>query len=103
VRAVALANCLMGAGTVRVVGANTIVPEAVLTRVHGTWRIYVRSDLSEERATFAVLHEIAHWVLGRAASEDACDALATAILRRQGGPISVAPGVASPLASVAAA
>src|SRR5690606_2686750 len=45
-----------------------------------SWRIVVSARLKCWRRDFVILHELAHWALGPSASEDACDALAAALL-----------------------
>jgi hypothetical protein len=75
-----LAERLLGEGCVRLVHSGALPGTAALARVAGDWRIYVRSRASATRQRFAVLHELGHFALGASASEEACDAVAAALL-----------------------
>lgn len=79
-----LARKLLGPGRVLTARASALPGDAVLARVYGEPRIYVRSKLTAERSRFAVAHELAHWALGDAADGDElerlCDALAAALI-----------------------
>lgn len=77
---VELAERLLGVDCVRMVHASALPGTAALARVSGYWRIYVRSRAPAARQAFAVLHELGHYALGPGASEEACDALAGALL-----------------------
>lgn len=77
---VAIAEGLLGPGTVRAVRASALPGAAALVMVNGEVRIYVREKLPAERRAHLVGHELAHHVLGPNASESACDYLGAAII-----------------------
>ena len=51
-----------------------------MVRVGARWLIYLRKTAPDHLKRFVTLHEVAHYVLGPAASEQECDQLAAAIL-----------------------
>lgn len=74
-----LARRLLGEGAVRTVDVQTLPGHAALVRVGANWRIYLKRGAPPDRARFAVLHEIGHWLLGTGASEDDCNRMAAAL------------------------
>lgn len=77
---VALATRLLGEGSVRLVPASALPGDGALARVGERWRIYLRRDACQLAKRFVLLHELAHWALGKSGSETECDELAAALL-----------------------
>jgi hypothetical protein len=81
---VLLARRLVGDRSVYTVPPEVFSGRGALVRVGGARRIYVRADLPAATKRFVLLHEVAHWALGPAATEDECDALAACLLLPRG-------------------
>jgi hypothetical protein len=77
---VLLARRLVGDRSVYSVPPEAFSGRGALVRVGAERRIYVRADLPMATKRFVLLHEVAHWALGPAASEVECDALAASLL-----------------------
>lgn len=77
---VTFATRLLGPRAVRLVPANALPGNGALARVGDQWRVYLRRDAPRTARRFVLLHELAHWALGKGGSELDCDALAAALL-----------------------
>lgn len=75
----ALAERLLGDGSVRTAPADAMASRGALVRLGGVWRIYLNAACDVRRKRFVLLHEVAHWALPDA-SEEQCDRLAGALL-----------------------
>lgn len=62
-----LARALLGPRSVRLIERSAIRGSAVLARVRGEWRIYVREDLDQQERLFCVAHELGEWAVGEEA------------------------------------
>jgi hypothetical protein len=76
----ALAEALLGTGAIRELPEGLLPYGGALARVGPSWRVYIQRGLRPSLARFTVMHELAHWALGRDATEDHCDALAARLL-----------------------
>lgn len=76
----ALARALLGPGNVRTAPLHALPGDAAITKVNGSWRIYLREGTPPRRARFAICHELSHWTLGVDRSERDCDRLAAALI-----------------------
>lgn len=81
---VLLARRLVGDRSIYSVPPEVFSGRGALVRVGVERRIYVRADLPAVTKRFVLLHEVAHWALGPAATEDECDALAASLLLPRG-------------------
>ena len=79
-----LARAILGPASLVVAPESMLAGGGALVRVRDQWRIYVRRGLRPEFARFTVLHELAHYILGRGATEEECDALAACLLAPRG-------------------
>lgn len=85
---VLLAQRLMGKRSVRELPQSVMIGTGALVRVGTEWRIYVRSESDPTTKRFSILHELAHFLLGRGAHEETCDRLAAALLLPRGAFLS---------------
>lgn len=75
-----LAERILGEGSVRFVPCHALPGRGAVARVRGRWGIFVVAQTPEPVRRFIVLHELAHVVLGKGATEQQCDSLAAALL-----------------------
>lgn len=81
-----LAQALLGAGAVRLVGEEVLRNQhAAVARVGAEWRIYLRRGLAPAVQFFSIGHELAEWFLMRqgvshAEAELSADGVAAAVL-----------------------
>jgi hypothetical protein len=77
---VQLVRRIVGADSLRFAPDGVLPGNGSLVRVGTEWRIYLRKSAPNHLKRFVALHELAHYVLGRTASEQECDQLAAAVL-----------------------
>jgi hypothetical protein len=77
---IALAERLLGEGSVRLVPRHALPGDGAVARVGDRWGIYVVEQAPDAVRRFIVLHELSHVLLGRGASEQDCNSLAAALL-----------------------
>ncbi|UOF77359.1 metallopeptidase [Caudoviricetes sp.] len=75
-----LATRLLGAGSVKLVPATALPGVGAIARVRDRWLVFLREDAPLPAKRFVLCHELAHKLLGAAATEVECDALAAALL-----------------------
>ena len=87
----ALAERLLGDGSVRTAPAHAMASRGALVRIGGAWRIYLNAACDPCRKRFVLLHELAHWALPDA-TEEQCNRLAGALLLPRRAYLGLATG-----------
>lgn len=77
---VSLVRRLLGPCALRFAPEGALPGNGALVRVGAEWRIYIRKTAPDHVKRFVALHEVAHWALGSAATEEQCNRLAGALL-----------------------
>lgn len=75
-----LVEKVLGPNSIRLVPRHALPGFGAAARVGAIWRIYLVESAPDTVRRFVTLHELSHVVLGSAASEQQCDALAAALL-----------------------
>jgi hypothetical protein len=76
----ALVKSVLGTDAIRLVPRHALPGDGAVARVGDTWRIYLVAQAAEPVRRFVMLHELAHVVLGKSATEEDCNGLAAALL-----------------------
>ncbi len=75
-----LVERVLGPGAIRLVPRRALPGFGAAARVSGRWSVFIVEDSPVVVRRFVLLHELAHVLLGRTATERECDALAAALL-----------------------